>query len=314
MATVESVTGPIELDELGTTLIHEHLKVRSEPAGEQYPHLYDEDDAYRRATEQARAVMEQGVKTIVDPSCLYLGRDIGFMRRVADETGLQVIAATGIYTYSELPQVFKNRDEDFMADVFVHDIEQGIQGTDIKAAFLKCAVDEPGVTDDVEKVLRACARASKRTGRPIMAHSHPGTRRGLEIMEILEQEGVNPKLVQIAHTGDTDDLEYIEELLGRGPYIGMDRYGLDMILETDKRNRTVLELLERGYAERMFLATDACWEFDWFPWDQVAQLAPDWKPTFIYERVVPALREGGMSDDQLETMMVQAPRSWLAAT
>ncbi|MFN2617698.1 MAG: phosphotriesterase [Thermoleophilaceae bacterium] len=314
MATVESVTGPIELDGLGTTLIHEHLKVRSEPSGEQYPHLYDEDDAYRRATEQARAVMEQGVKTIVDPSCLYLGRDIGFMRRVAEDTGLQVIAATGIYTYSELPQVFKNRDEDFMADAFVHDIEEGIQGTDIKAAFLKCAVDEPGITDDVRKVLRACARASKRTGRPIMAHSHPGTRRGLEIMDILDDEGVDPKFVQIAHTGDTDDLEYIGQLLGRGPYIGMDRYGLDMILETEKRNRTVLALLEQGHAERMSLATDACWEFDWFSWDDVAQLAPNWKPTFVYEQVVPALREGGMTDDQLETMMVAVPRSWLAAT
>jgi phosphotriesterase-related protein len=314
MASIESITGPIDLDGLGTTLIHEHLKVRSEPAGEQFPHLYDEDDAFRRSTEKARAVMQQGVTTIVDPSCLYLGRDIRFMRRVAEETGLQVIAATGIYTYSELPQVFKNRDEDFMADVFVHDIEEGIQGTDIKAAFLKCAVDEPGVTDDVGKILRACARASKRTGRPVMAHSHPATRRGLEIMDVFDEEGLDPKLVQIAHTGDTDDLDYVEELLGRGPFIGMDRYGLDIILETEKRNRTVLALLERGYADRMFLATDACWEFDWFPWDQVEQLAPNWKPTFIYDEVVPTLREGGMSDDQLETMMVEAPKRWLAAT
>jgi phosphotriesterase-related protein len=314
MASVESVTGPIEPDELGTTLIHEHLKVRSEPSGEQFPHLYDEDDAYRRSTELARAVMEQGVKTICDPSCLFLGRDIHFMRRVAEETGLQVIPATGIYTYTELPQVFKNRDEDFMADAFVHDIDEGIQGTDIKAAFLKCAVDEPGVTEDVGKILRACARASKRTGRPVMVHSHPATRRGLEIMDILDEEGVDPKLVQIAHTGDTDDLDYIEELLGRGPFIGMDRYGLDMFLETDKRNKTVLALLEGGYADRMFLATDACWEFDWFPWEMVGQMAPNWKPTFIFDQVVPTLREGGMTDDQLETMMVEAPRSWLTAT
>jgi phosphotriesterase-related protein len=314
MASVESVTGPIDLEELGTTLIHEHLKVRSEPAGEQFPHLYDDDDAFRRSTELARAVMEQGVKTICDPSCLFLGRDIRFMRRVAEETGLQVIPATGIYTYTELPQVFKNRDEDFMADAFVQDIEEGIQGTDIKAAFLKCAVDEPGVTDDVGKIVRACGRASGRTGRPIMAHSHPATRRGLEIMDILDEEDVDPRLVQIAHTGDTDDLDYIEELLARGPYIGMDRYGLDMFLETEKRNRTVLALLERGYAERMFLATDACWEFDWFPWEMLEQEAPNWKPTFIFDQVVPTLREGGMSDEQLETMMVEAPRSWLSAT
>src|SRR6266513_2243876 len=134
MATVESVTGPIDLDDLGTTLIHEHLKVRSEPSGEQYPHLYDDDEAFQRVTKAARALIDQGIKTICDPSVLFLGRDIRFMKRVADETGLQVIPATGIYTYTELPQYFKNREADDMAEVFVHDIEEGIQGTDIKAA------------------------------------------------------------------------------------------------------------------------------------------------------------------------------------
>jgi phosphotriesterase-related protein len=312
MPTVESVTGPIDVDELGTTLIHEHLKVRSEPSGEQFPHLYDEDDAFRRAIKVARGIRDQGVKTICDPSCLFLGRDIRFMRRVADETGLQVIAATGIYTYTELPQYFKNREVDDMADAFVHDIEEGIQGTDMKAGFLKCAVDEPGVTDDVEKVVRACARASKRTGRPIMAHSHPATRRGLEEMDIFDDEGVEPATVQIAHTGDTADLDYIEELLERGPFIGMDRYGLDIILPTDKRNATVTALLERGHADRMFLSTDACAEFDWFPWEMVEQLEPKWKSTYIFDEIVPALREAGLTDDQLGTMMEANPKRWLA--
>jgi phosphotriesterase-related protein len=314
MATVESVTGPIDLDELGTTLIHEHLKVRSEPSGEQFPHLYDEDDGFRRATDVARRLLDQGVKSICDPSVLFLGRDIRFMRRVADETGLQVVAATGIYTYTELPQYFKNRDVDDMAEAFVHDIEEGIQGTDIKAGFLKCAVDEPGVTDDVEKIVRACARASKSTGRPIMAHSHPGTRRGLEEMDIFDEEGVDPAKVQIAHTGDTDDLDYIDELLSRGPFIGMDRYGLDAVFPpaADKRNAIVAELLERGHSDRMFLSTDACAEFDWFPWEMVEQLAPKWKATYIFEEIVPALREAGMTDEHLGTMMEANPKRWLA--
>ena len=315
MATVESVTGPIDLDELGTTLIHEHLKVRSEPSGEQYPHLYDDDEAFQRVTGVARALIDQGVKTICDPSCMFLGRDIRFMQRVAEETGLQVIAATGIYTYTELPQFFKNREADDMAEAFVHDIEQGIQGTDIKAAFLKCAVDEPGVTDDVEKIVRACARASKGTGRPIMAHSHARTRRGLEEMDIFDEEGVDPAKVQIAHTGDTDDLDYIEELLGRGPFIGMDRYGLDAVFPpgAEERNAIVMELLGRGYADRMFLSTDACAEFDWFPWEMVEQMAPNWKSTYIYDEIVPQLREAGMSDDQHATMAEENPKRWLAS-
>ena len=313
MAAVESVGGPLELDDLGTTLVHEHLKMRSEPMPEQFPHLYEEDEMLRRATEVADALLGQGVKTICDPSCMYHGRDIRFMKRVADETGVQVIACTGIYTYNELPQALKNRDEDYLADAFVHDIERGIQGTDIKAAFLKCAVDEPGITDDIEKVLRACARAAKRTATPIMAHSHPATRRGLEIMDVFDEEGVDPGTVQVAHTGDTDDLEYIEQLLERGPFIGMDRYGLDIILAADKRNATVMALLERGHADRMFLSADACAEFDWFPLELVAEMAPNWKSTYVFDQIVPQLRDAGMSDEQLNEMTVENPKRWLGS-
>jgi phosphotriesterase-related protein len=312
MAQIETVTGPLGLHDLGITLVHEHLRMRSEPAAEQFPHLYDEEDAFRRATATAGALVEQGVNTICDPSCLYHGRDVGFMRRVSEETGLQVVPCTGIYTYSELPQYFKNRDEDHMAEVFAHDIEQGIQATEIKAAFLKCAVDEPGITDDVGKVLRACARASMNTGRPLMVHSHPGTRRGLEIMDVLDEEGVDPSTVQIAHTGDTDDVDYIERLLERGPFIGMDRYGIDLILAADKRNQTVMTLLERGHADRMFLSTDACAEFDWFPAELVESTSPNWKSTYLFDEIVPQLREAGMADAQLDQMTVENPKRWLA--
>jgi len=313
MPSVETVRGPVDLDELGTTLVHEHLRLRSSPVDTEFPHLYDGDDAYRRATGVASALVGQGVKTICDPSCMYHGRDIRFLARVSEETGLQVVPCTGIYTYSQLPQYFANRDADHMAEVFAHDIEVGIQGTDIKAAFLKCAVDEPGLTDGVEKVLRACARASKRTGRPIMAHSHPDTRRGLEIMDVLDEEGVDPAKVQVAHTGDTDDLGYIEELLARGPFIGMDRYGTEIFLPDDKRDPTILALLERGYADRMFLSADACAEFDWFPPELVEQMAPNWKSTYVFDGVVPRLREGGMTDDQLEQMTVANVKRWLGS-
>ena len=312
MPSVETVAGPVEVGNLGTTLVHEHLRMRSSPVDVEFPHLYDEDDSLRRATEVAKALLAQGVETICDPSCMYHGRDVRFLKRVADETDLRVVPCTGIYTYDQLPQYFRNRDADQMAEVFAHDIEVGIQGTGIMAAFLKCAVDEAGLTDDVEKVLRACARASKRTGRPMMVHSHPATRRGLEIMDVLDEEGVDPQTVQIAHTGDTDDLDYIEELLARGPFIGMDRYGTEIFLPDDKRDRTILALLERGHADRMFLSTDACAEFDWFPPELVARTAPNWKSTYIFDGVVPRLRDGGMTDEQLEQMTLTNVRGWLA--
>jgi phosphotriesterase-related protein len=325
VATVETVTGPIDADELGTTLVHEHLIFRDEGVALQWPHVApiapdpdnpEPDDYLGPALESARAVVDRGVRTICDPACMFGGRDVGFLRRVSEETGLQVVACTGIYTYDYLPFYFLSRDADAMADLFVHDIEQGIQGSDGKAAFLKCAADEPGVTENVEKVHRAVARASVRTGTPIMAHSRPASQTGPRQIEIFEEEGVDLGRVQIAHTGDTDDLDYIERLLEKGVLIGMDRYGLELFLPIDRRNATVTALLERGYADRMFLSADYCATLDWYPREMEEQLlaagaAKDWSMTIVHDKAIPALREAGMTDEQLQTMLVENPKRWL---
>ena len=328
MARVETVTGPIEAEELGTTLIHEHLLFRDEAVLDQWPHAgtvkeaeppepVAPGDELGVAIECARSVVESGVKTIAEPTAMFGGRDVEFSRRVAEETGLQVIPCTGIYTYDHLPHYFQFRDEDAMADLFVHDIEEGIQGTQVKAAFLKCAADEPGITPNIEKVHRAIARASVRTGTPIMAHSRPASQTGPQQVEIFEDEGVDLSRVQIAHTGDTDDLDYIERLLDKGVYIGMDRYGLEIFLPIDRRNATVTALLERGYAERMFLSQDFCATLDWYPPEVGRQLlesgaAKEWSMTLVVDQVIPTLRQAGMTDEQVQTMMVENPKRWLA--
>src|SRR5947209_18934275 len=169
---------------------------------------------------------------------MLLGRDVRTSQRLAEEAGLQIVGCTGIYTYDHLPQFLLNRSEDYIADLFVHDIEQGIQGSEVKAAFIKCAADEPGVNERIEKVHRAAARASLRTGAPIMAHSRPASGTGPRQVEIFLEEGVAPEKIQIAHTGDTDDLDSIAQYLDRGVYIGLDRYGIDLFLPTPKRNAT----------------------------------------------------------------------------
>jgi phosphotriesterase-related protein len=320
MATVETVTGRIDVDDLGLTLIHEHFFSSDEAVSAQWPHVRDHDREFELALESAEAVKGHGVKTVVEPTAMLLGRDIRTSQRLAQESGIQVVACTGIYTYDHLPQFLLNRTEDFIAELFVHDIEQGIQGTDVKAAFIKCAADEPGVNERIEKVHRAAARASLRTGRPIMAHSRPASDTGPRQVEIFLEEGVAPEKIQIAHTGDTDDLDYIQRLLDQGVWIGMDRYGIDLFLPTDRRNATVLELLKRGYAERMFLSQDfdipIANGLDWYPPEVVDQLqaagaASDWSMTFLFEGVIPALKDGGMTDEQLDTMLVENPKRWL---
>jgi phosphotriesterase-related protein len=327
VATVETVTGPIDADELGRTLIHEHLLAHDEAVHLQWPHLpttggdppveLEPGGEYGAAVDSARALVDNDVRTICDPTAMLLGRDVDFMRRVSQETGLQVVPCTGIYTYDYLPTYFVSRDADHMASCFVHDITEGIQGTEIKAAFLKCAADEPGVTENIEKVHRAVARASVATGAPIMAHSRPASGTGPRQVEIFEEEGVDPAKVQIAHTGDTDDLDYIERLLERGVYIGLDRYGLELYLPIERRNPTTIALLERGYADRMFISQDYCASIDWFPLEtekqmMAAGMVKDWSMTLVFEQIFPTLREAGMTDEQLETILVDNPKRWLA--
>jgi phosphotriesterase-related protein len=185
MTTVQSVTGAIDAEELGITLIHEHCFSSDEAVSAQWPHVRDRDLEYELALQSAEAVKRHGVRTVVEPTAMLLGRDIPALQRLAAKTGLQIVACTGIYTYDHLPQFLLNRDADFIAGLFVHDIEQGIQGTDVRAAFIKCAADEPGVNDRVEKVHRAAARASVQTGAPIMAHSRPASDTGPRQVEMV---------------------------------------------------------------------------------------------------------------------------------
>lgn len=312
---IETVDGPVDHTELGRTLVHEHLLSAAESIREQFPHLYDQAAEEDAALAQVRRAQAHGVVTMVDPACMDLARDVHLASRVADATGINIVMATGIYGqhYTTIPHHFQTRDEDYMADAFVHDIEVGIQGTDVKAAFLKCAADEPGITPDVEKVHRAAARASIRTGRPIMAHSRPASRTGLDQMRIFLQEGVAPHMVQIAHTGDTDDLDYIEELLAMGPYIGLDRYGTgEVFLSDEQRNATTVALLERGHHERLMLSHDCCATLDWFPVEMRAMLAPDWNFDHLFVTIIPQLLELGADQAQIDGILDENPARWLA--
>jgi phosphotriesterase-related protein len=326
MATVETVTGAVDASELGTTLIHEHLRTQDEAVHAQWPsagavggipeRATGPGEDYDAAVEAANAAIELGVKTICDPTAMFLGRDVDFMRRVAEQTGLQVVPCTGIYTYDHLPPFFVSRTPEQIADMFVADIEEGIQGTEIKAAFIKCAADEPGVNENVEKVHRAAAKAHVRTGVPIMAHSRPASDTAPRQIEIFKDEGVDLSRVQIAHCGDSPDADYIESLIEKGVWVGLDRYGLEMYLPYDQRQAATLALLERGYADRVFLSADSCATIDWFPFEVIEQLkaagaAKDWDIRITHERVIPDLKEAGVSDDQIDTIMVRNPVSWL---
>jgi phosphotriesterase-related protein len=319
MSDVQTVQGPVEADELGLTLAHEHVRFRDEAVAEQWPGRYDDQLELEAAMLAVNQAKDRGVRTIVDPTAMFGGRDVRFMARVAEQTGVRIVACTGIYSYDYLPHYFANRDVDVMADHFVEDIEIGVQGTDIRAAFLKCAADAAGVTDNVEKIHRACARASMQTGAPIMAHSMPAVGTGPRQLEIFREEGVDMTKVHVAHCGDSDDLDYIEWLLEQGVYVGLDRYGLEMYLPIDKRNSTTAELLRRGHVERLMISQDFCATIDWFP-PEAAEIFEgqgairNWSMTLVFDEVVPWLREQGVLDDAaFQTVFVENPKRWLTA-
>lgn len=320
MPTVETVQGAVDAEQLGLTLVHEHVRFRDEAVAVEWPGRYDQQLELDAALLAVNDAKDRGVRTIVDPTAMFGGRDVNFMKRVADETGVQIVACTGIYSYDYIPHYFENRDVDVMADHFVEDIERGIQGTSIKAAFLKCAADAAGVTEHVEKIHRAVARASLQTGAPIMAHSMPAVGTGPRQVEIFAEEGVEMAKVQIAHCGDSEDVEYIQGLIDTGVYVGLDRYGLEMYLPMDKRNATAAELLRRGHAERLMISQDFCASIDWFPPEAAEMFESsgairNWSMTLVFDEVVPALREmGAMDEESYETIFTANPRRWLTGS
>jgi phosphotriesterase-related protein len=313
MKQIQSVTGPLIPSELGLTLVHEHFRSRREPVMVAFPHVYDEELERISAIQAVRAAQSYGVTTICEPSVMGLGRDIRFIAEVAAETGANVVVATGCYTFTDLPQYFDRRPVSALVSALIHDIEIGIQGTKIKAGFLKCATDEPGITPGVEKVLRAVARAHRQSGVPIMTHSYPAGRTGQSQLQIFAEEGVDLRHVLVGHSGDTDDLQYLRDLLASGCYIGMDRYGLDARLPTSRRNLTVLELSRLGYDKQMLLSQDfVCTSDRYQSSEERLEAAPNWRMTYLFESVIPTLLEEGLPERAITQMMTGNPSDWLS--
>jgi phosphotriesterase-related protein len=315
MATVSTVSGPIDTSQLGVTLMHEHVFVLSTEIQRNFQAGWDEERRVADAIARLAAAKARVVDTIVDPTVVGLGRDVARVRRVAAAAGVQLLVATGLYTYDELPFYFRFRGPgtifdgpEPMVELFARDVEEGIAGTGVKAAMLKCAADAEGLTPGVERVLRAVAQAHRRTGAPVTVHTHPASRNGLEVQRVLREEGVDLTRVVIGHSGDTDDLAYLEELLAAGSFIGMDRFGLDAVLPFEARVRTVAALCERGFAGRMVLSHDSSCYIDWLPEEALPLATPNWHLLHIHDDVLPALRERGVTDEQLDTMLVGNPR------
>ncbi|HTG15045.1 MAG TPA: phosphotriesterase-related protein [Blastocatellia bacterium] len=316
MSKVETARGSIESSQLGVTLMHEHVFVLSTEIMQNFPATWgDEETRVANAITRLNELKSRGVDSIVDLTVIGLGRYIPRIKRVAAATDLNIVVATGVYTYNDVPMYFHFQGPgttlggpELMTDMFVKDIEEGVAETGVKAAILKCATDEPGVTPGVERVLRAVARAHRRTGVPISTHTHAPTRRGIEQQRVFADEGVDLTRVIIGHSGDTTDIGYLEELIAAGSYIGMDRFGIDVLLPFEDRVATVARLCERGHAGKMVLSHDAACFNDWLPEAALPVVTPNWNFLHIHNDVIPALKQRGVTDEQIRTMLIDNPR------
>ena len=316
MSTVQTVRGPVAPEQLGVTLMHEHIFVLSPEIMQNYPENWgDEEQRIQDAIARMNELYSRGVHSVVDLTVVGLGRYIPRIQRVAEKTKLQIVVATGIYTYNDIPFYFHFRGPgtafegpEIMVDMFVRDIREGIADTGVKAGILKCATDTPGLTPGVERVLRAVAQAHRQTGVPISTHTHARSKRGLEQQRVFREEGVDLTRVVIGHSGDTTEIDYLEELIANGSYLGMDRFGIDVILPFEDRVKTVATMCARGHANKMVLSHDAACFNDWLPERDLPTALPRWNYLHIHNDVIPALKQQGVTDQQIHTMLVDNPR------
>jgi phosphotriesterase-related protein len=287
VAVVETVRGRVELGDLGPTLMHEHVYVLSTEYVQNYgSDWWDEEFRVADAIAKLNSMYAKGIHTIVDPTVWGLGRYLPRIQRIAAQTPVNIIVATGLYVYEELPHQYAYRGPGLLFDMpepmvtdFSRDITEGIAGTGVKAAFLKCAMETPELTPGVERIARAIARTHLETGSPITVHTSGPHQTGRIAVRIFREEGVDLAKVVIGHAGDTNDLDYLTELADAGVLLGMDRFGLDVYNPTAERVKTIAALAARGYAPSMVLAHDANCFIDWFGaiHDEIRPVAaPNW--------------------------------------
>ena len=318
MATVESVRGPVELSDLGQVLMHEHVFVMSTEHMQNYgADWWDEEFRVTDAITKLNSMHAKGIQTIVDPTVWGLGRYIPRIQRIAEQTPVNIIVAAGLYVYEELPQQYAYRGPGTLIDIpepmvtdFSRDITEGIADTGVKAAFLKFALETPEPSPGVERIARAVARTHLDTGAPITVHTSGPHQTGRTAVRIFCEEGVDLTKVVIGHAGDSNDLDYLSELADTGATLGMDRFGLDLFNPTAERVKTIAALATRGYADRMVLSHDASCFIDYFgaAHDEArAAAAPNWHFEHITDDVIPALLASGVTQAQIDTMMIENP-------
>jgi phosphotriesterase-related protein len=311
MARVRTITGDVAPEELGITLIHEHLLVdwgelRGIPKA-----AFDLGEMVERMVAAVQALRAAGGSALVDCTPIGTGRYADLMAEVAARTGLKIVASTGFFHESWAPMhpLARALDVAAMADLFAREVTEGMGATLYRAGVIKVATGKDRISDLEERVLRAAARTQRQLGVPIITHTTDGL--GGEQLDILAAEGIGPEHVVISHIGsEPEPLVASQALLARGANISIDRIGGRRFADEHWVD-LVCAALGAGYERQVMISHDTSVA----SWLDRQVIAPAFRPvpyTYIFEAFLPKLRARGVTEAQIHTMLVDNPRRVLA--
>jgi phosphotriesterase-related protein len=321
MEWINTVTGRVRPDELGMTLVHEHLMIG-------YPGWFMDGlapafkraEALTRGVDRMQELLGLGVRTFLDPCPMDLGRDVEFMAEVAQRSGMRIVCTTGAYKENEgLTYTFGALPVDEIAAIYVKELTEGIGSTGIRAGLIKVATGAPEISEYERKLLTAAGRAAREVGCPVITHTDHATG-GLEQIAILTGEGVPAHRILVGHSDGRDDHEYHRSLADRGAYVGFDRFGIETFISDEKRIESVTKMVRAGYARSVCLSHDStCAGWLGRPVfggrmvvtpEQIAMALPNWDATHLFKRIIPVLRERGITEQDLDTIFVENPQRY----
>ncbi len=320
MTTIQTVTGPIRPDQLGTTLMHEHVMIG-------YPGWEADslnpgpsrDEMFSICVDRIEEMKALGITSMLDPCPNDLGRDVEFMAKLAQKTNFQILCASGLYKEAEAGAAYWKFRANFggiverMTELFVRELTEGIGGTGVRAGILKVGTGHGTLTEYEKWIFEAAARASVETGAPITTHTDEG-RYGDDQQAFLTEHGVAPHRIIVGHSCGTSDHAYHCKIVAGGSYLGFDRFGLDPIQPDDERVKALLALIRAGHGDRVVVSHDSvwCWRGEPAPPAVQAALEATWNPSHFHTRIVPRLLEGGATQEQIDTLLVDNPRRFFA--
>lgn len=315
--TVQTVLGPLDAPKLGFTLTHEHLGGWTQEFQAKWPKGSGDRAGYiDKAVDKLKTIRDAGVDTIVDLSPYDGERDVRFMQEVSTKSGLHVVACTGQHMFP--PESMLTRTLEEFAELFRQEIEEGIDGTEVRAGVIKVATRSNEISAFEDKVLRAAARVSKATGVAIQTHTHARLRAGEKQADIFESEGVSSSRISLGHSDDSGDIDYLLGLCKRGYTLDLDHvnYGLapDAALPWQKRADNIKQLIDAGFTKQLLFSQDSVFSTSLLPLearDVREQRNPDGM-LFNIRKLIPYLIEIGVAKSAIRTITVENPQRFLA--